>query len=205
MCLYSLRWLAALLLLAGRLVTAANAADAAGPQQVVQRFQDSLLAAMKTQGGYPARYRLLEPEVGRAFDFGDVARVALGRYWPKLTPAQRDSFVDVFSRLSAATYASQFDAYAGERFSPPTLEETRGDRAIVHSDLIESDDETVPFTYQLRQSQGRWRIVNVIANGVSDLAMKRAEYTDIIRNSGFDALLDRLRQKVARYGNGETG
>lgn len=192
-------------LLACQLFPAARAAGAmATPQQIVRQFQDSLLAAMKEGGGYASRYRLLEPAVRRAFDFEDVARVALGRYWLQLTPEQRAAFADVFAQLSAATYSARFNVYSGEHFTEPKPGKVSGGRAIVHSDLVDAEDEVVPFTYQLRETEGAWCIVNVIASGVSDLAVKRAEYSDIIRNEGFDALLDRLRQKVAQYGGGDN-
>ena len=184
------------------LVAPAGAVEApAEPQQVVQLFQDSLIAAMKQgpQAGYAGRYRLLEPALKQAFDFDTIAMVVLGQYWPQLQPTQRTAFVDIFSRLSIATYASRFDTYSGEYFSPPKLGKASDDRAIVHSDLIDGEDNTVSFTYQMRKSDGQWRIINVIASGVSDLAVKRAEYTEIIKNNSFDTLFDRLKQKIAAY------
>ena len=39
--------------------------------------------------------------------------------------------------------------------------------------------------------------MNVVAKGVSDLSLKRAEYTAVIDSEGFDSLLNRLRGKVS--------
>lgn len=172
-----------------------------GPGQVIQDFQDTLIAVMKQgkQLGYTGRYRMLKPVVEETHDLGAIARVAVGQYWMQLDTTQRDELVDTFSKLSIATYASRFDSYGGESFSKPEVAKTANERAIVNSDLIESDGTKVSFAYQLRLGEGKWRIVNIIANGVSDLAMKRAEYTGIIKNNGFATLIEKLKQKISQY------
>lgn len=184
----------------------AASAPAADPQQLIQHFQDTLLKAMKQgpQLGYAGRRRLLQPVLDQTFDWEGIARIALGQYWTRLDPAQRSRFVDTFGKLSAATYASRFDSYSGERFSAPEQVKADSGRAIVRSDLTASDGSTVSFSYQLHETGGQWRVVNVIADGVSDLAMKRAEYAGILSSSGFDGLMDRLEQKIVQYGTGKS-
>ena len=54
----------------------------------------------------------------------------------------------------------------------------------------------MPFNYLLRVNNGNWLILNVIAQGVSDLALKRADYAAVIKAEGFDALIDRINKKV---------
>jgi phospholipid transport system substrate-binding protein len=56
----------------------------------------------------------------------------------------------------------------------------------------------VRFDYVLRQTKDGWRIVNVLADGVSDLALKRVEYRAILQRDGFQGLIDMLKEKVAQ-------
>jgi phospholipid transport system substrate-binding protein len=53
--------------------------------------------------------------------------------------------------------------------------------------------------YILHRTEDQWRIINVIAEGVSDLALKRAEYAAFLKVKGFDALLMKLNEKIAQY------
>jgi phospholipid transport system substrate-binding protein len=177
-----------------------------GPVQVIQRFQDTLLSVMKQAQslGYDGRYKQLAPVVSATHDLAAIARVSVGRYWEALSAAQRDKLVDTFSRLSIATYAARFDGYSGETFSTPVLERHNTDRALVRTDLNQSDGEKVSFNYQLHNADGQWRIVNIITNGVSDLAMKRAEYTSVIKKDGFDALIGKLEEKITQYQKGSS-
>ena len=46
---------------------------------------------------------------------------------------------------------------------------------------------------------GKAQIINIIHDGISDLALKRAQYTSIIDRDGFPALLAKLVEKIAMY------
>jgi ABC-type transporter MlaC component len=76
---------------------------------------------------------------------------------------------------------------------------------VVHARLIKSSGEPVKFDYIMRRTDGGWRIVNIIVDGVSDLALKRAEYTSVMRDQSFEALIAQLRQKVQDYAKGYAG
>jgi len=51
----------------------------------------------------------------------------------------------------------------------------------------------------LKKKGESWRIINIIANGVSDLALKRSEYTSILKKDGFDALIIKINEKIESY------
>ena len=44
--------------------------------------------------------------------------------------------------------------------------------------------------------------MNVFADGVSDLALKRAEYTETVQKKGFAALVALLKAQIAGYAKG---
>ena len=77
--------------------------------------------------------------------------------------------------------------------------ETDGGRILVQSYLIKSDGGQVQLDYLLHRTGNQWRIVNIIAEGVSDLALKRADYSAFFKSKGFDALLKKLNEKVSQY------
>ena len=128
-----------------------------------------------------------------------VARVAVGRNWKQLTPAQQTAFTDAFTTVGIATYAANFREHGGEQFK--ILNEKPMDRGqvLVRSTLTRGDGGEVKFDYVMEQKEGRWMIINIIADGVSDLALKRAEYESVISKEGFDALYKSLLQKIEDF------
>ncbi len=76
-------------------MAAAPADDRAPAQQVIQSFDQALISVMKDAKslGYRGRYEKLAPVVENNFNMPVMARVAVGPYWDKFTPAQRKQLV----------------------------------------------------------------------------------------------------------------
>ena len=56
--------------------------------------------------------------------------------------------------------------------------------------------------YLLHETPDGLRVVNVIAEGVSDLSLKRAQFAAVIRDHGIEELLRRLEEQVAELAEG---
>jgi phospholipid transport system substrate-binding protein len=182
-------------------VPQAFAEQATGARQVVSNFQEQLIAVMKEgkQLGYTGRYNKLHEAVANSHDLTKIARIVVGKEWEKLSEAQQQQLTDVFSKLSVASYARNFKDYAGEAFVFDSEEETTRGGVVVHAHLTIPDEKDVKFDYMLKENGNSWRIINIIANGVSDLALKRSEYTSILQREGFDALITKINEKIDNY------
>ena len=172
---------------------------------VVTELQESIMTIMKKGHdlGYTGRYQSISPTVEKTHDLDTIARLVVGRHWKKLDARRRSAFIETFKDLSISMYAGRFKDYGGERFN--VVSETslkRGNRKLVTSRFVKSDGETLTFTYILHQVHDQWKIINVSVNGVSDLALKRAEYGGILRKDGFPTLIERLKSQIQKNAHG---
>lgn len=191
-------------LLLGLFTQAAVAAESAGvtsARQPVERLNDVLIDVMKNSARlkYQGRYKKLEPVVKDVFQFEAVAQIALGSHWKKLEQTQKITFIGVLTNLSVATYAAQFNEYAGEKFEYQSGEETKADRVTLRYLMVAPNEKPIKFEYIVNQFSGQWQIINIIVDGISDLALKKAQYTSVIDREGFDKLVAKLSQKVTDY------
>lgn len=172
----------------------------------VDELNQELIAVMKGGKtlGYEGRFKKLDPVVRRTFMFEAVAQIALGTHWKKLEESQKLIFMDKYRELSSATYASQFKDYGGEAFEYEAGQEVKPGRVMLRYNLVAPKEKHV-FEYQMAQFNGEWRIINIIVDGISDLALKKAQYTSVIDREGFDALIARLTQKIEDYGKATEG
>lgn len=186
------------MLLAVASAAAATASDTL-PTAPVETLHRTLLEIMRTASGSAAasRERSLEPAVRKVFDLGRLARVALGPHWNGLDSGQRAHMVDVVFRYTVASYAARFDGYSGERFETTGTRPLRRGRVLVRTLLHPPGGEPVRLDYVVQPSQDGWRIVNVVANGVSELALRRAEYDAVMAAEGFEGLVGRLERQIA--------
>ncbi len=175
--------------------------ESTSARQIVDKFQTELVQVMKNgkKLGYSGRFDKLETSVSNSHDLPKIARIVVGKEWEKLTEEQQKKLTDVFSKLSIASYAHNFKDFDGEAFVIDSEEETKMGGVVIHSHLDLPDDKPVKFDYMLKEKGVSWRIINIIANGVSDLALKRSEYTAILQRDGFDALITKINEKIDNY------
>jgi len=190
-----------ILLLFSAMHTSICFADELSARQVIEEFQNELLAVMK-QGkelGFKGRYEKLDAAVKKSHDLPKIARIVVGKQWEELSVQQQATLEKVFTQLSISAYADSFKEYAGETFSFISEEETGRGGVVIHSNLHIPGDRDVKFDYMMKKKDDGWRIINIIADGVSDLAVKRSEYTTVLTKQGFDALISKITEKIDKY------
>ena len=172
---------------------------------VVTELQESIMVIMKNGRdlGYTGRYQSISPAVERTHDLDTIARLVVGRHWKELDTSQRSAFIETFKDLSISMYADRFKKYGGEQFTILSEQPLkRGNRKLVISQLVKSDGEKITFNYVLHQIHDQWKIIGISVNGVSDLALKRAEYGGILRKDEFPTLIERLKTQIQKNAHG---
>jgi phospholipid transport system substrate-binding protein len=178
--------------------------EPSAPVITVDRLHSALLDVMKNAQtlGFEGRREKLAPVIGESLDLAFICRIVLGRHWDGLSQQERSRMIDTFTRLTITTYAARFDGFSGESFR--TVEEkamNRG-RTLVRTELTRPADEAIHLDYVLHQAQDRWRIINIVAEGVSDLSLKRADYGSVFKREGFERLMQKLEGQIEDLENG---
>jgi phospholipid transport system substrate-binding protein len=101
------------------------------------------------------------------------------------------------------TYAARFGKVAPDAFRP--LEAGAPDangRVQVTTAIKRESQPDVTLEYLLQPDGDDWKIINIVADGVSDLALKRAEYQRVFASGGIEGLIAELEQQTERLGGG---
>ena len=200
MSLGAFRLIRTLLLLASLALTPASAQAAPVPQTVseddaverVERVHAGMIAIMKAELPFDARARQFHDLVGDTFDLAIMARVSLGAGWRGLETDRRNRLRDLLHQLTAATYADRFARYKGQTFRTQESRQHSGSQVIVRTMLERVGDDPVSLDYHV----GPGGIYNIIANGVSDLSLRRTQYASVFRRDGIEVLLNRIEQQI---------
>jgi phospholipid transport system substrate-binding protein len=171
------------------LAFAARADEAASAREPVMRLHAALTALPGVEGGRPARLAALEPAIGTVFDLPAIARISLGRAWAGLDVAARETVTARLGALVTSTYVHRFAGARTPSFEILAVEGDPGGQRRVRTRLLRPDGEAVALDYLLVPGPDGPGIVDVVADGVSDLALRRAEYAALARRDGIDALL----------------
>ncbi len=90
------------------------------------------------------------------------------------------------------------------QFANAELVGMKSNRVTVRNMLVAPKEKPVKFEYVLGQASGQWVIINIVVDGISDLALKKAQYTSVIDREGFDSLMNKLTQKITDYASKNT-
>ena len=175
---------------------------AASPKEVVKEGVDAVIAILKDpalQGAEKEKIRKerIRSVVREVFDFREMSRRSLGRYWRKATEEERRRFVDLFTRLLESQYLDKLTAYHDEKVLY-TKERVRGRVALVKTLVVSRDGTEVPIDYRMVRKDGRWYVYDIVIEGVSLVANYRSQFREVLRKSSMEALLKELEGKVER-------
>ncbi len=178
---------------------AARAADSAVTAPI-QRLYDALLAIMKTGRATPFNQRAdqLAPVVDAVFDLPAILQTSVGPSWDAMPADQQSALRTAFHRYTIATYVANFDAFTGQRFevAPDTRALPNGEQ-VVTSRIIPASGEAHRLDYVMRQVNGAWQVVDVLADGtISRVAVQRSDFRRLLLQGGSAALVVSLQRKA---------
>lgn len=129
------------------------------------------------------------------FDFTTMSKLVLARNWRKLDKEQRVDFVREFKRNLSRTYGTRLDRYDQEDIEIfGTQIEPRND-VSVKTRIVGGQFDGAVISYRLRERSDRWRIIDVVIEGVSLVSNYRSQFAEILNTGTIDDLMVKLRDK----------
>jgi phospholipid transport system substrate-binding protein len=168
------------------------ATDPAAAQ--IEEFDRALLESMKAGETVAAaeRYRKLTPTIEKVFDLRAMTAFAVGPAWAGFSSEQQQAAVGAFERLTIASYAKNFRSFGGERFELDPAVASRGPDKIVQTQLIPVQKAPVSLLYRMREVAGTWKVIDVYYGAVSQLSIRRSDFTAPIAAGGVAGLITHL-------------
>ena len=178
------------------------------PKQVVQTAVERVVAVLEGTEATRDRSERGEPripsdghtrtEIRRIavdlFDFDDMARRTLSRHWAGRSRAEQAEFVTLFTDLLERSYVGRIEGYTGEKIAY-VGEKIDGAYAVVRSRIVSprGRPETA-VDYRLHRRDGRWKVYDVLIDGVSFVSTYRSQFNRVISAASYGALVEALRK-----------
>jgi phospholipid transport system substrate-binding protein len=166
----------------------------------IQTLCNALIGIMKAGHSAPfqQRFTTLAPVVDQVFDLPAVLQVSVGPSWSSLPADQQSTLETAFRRYTLANYVSNFDNFTGQRFvvEPDTKSLPNGEQ-LAQTKIISASGESHELDYVMRNVGGRWKAVDVLADGsISRVAVQRSDFRRLVARGGAQALIESLNQKT---------
>ncbi len=200
------RMLMAILLLVGGWTQASD--STADPVALIRSTADYVLEQVRErkaelQKDSSGIYELVQEKVLPHFDFRIMSRGALGKYWRRASEAQKQRIAREFRELLVRTYATTLLNYSDQEVEYlPFRGKPEDKRVTVATRVHDQGGPPIPINYRLyRTSDGRWKIYDVVVDGVSLVSNYRSSFAAEVKKSGIEGLISSL----ARHNRKQRG
>ena len=172
-----------------------------GPEELVKKVTEDVLAAVKSDkdlaaGDKQKALKLAEEKILPHIDFHEATRLAVGRSWRQATPEQRKKLVEEFRSMLVRTYSNALEGYQGQEMKVLPSRAKPGETDVtVRNQFTRAGGKPVPIDYQMRKTDGGWKIYDITVEGISLVLTYRSEFDQVVRQEGIDGLIKRLSQK----------
>ncbi len=170
-----------------------------GPEATVESLHNALLtiARMDGEDNFGKKYSSLEPTISECFDFRKIAKLVTGSHWEIGLKSEREDFEKSLLGVAVHNYVLNFKGNSKLQFK--LVKKTiRKNKAVIETSLINTGDTTTKLKYVLYKKKERWFIVNVVAQGVSDLSLKRADYMRFLESNTLGNLAKKLHGQIKK-------
>ena len=173
------------------------------PEALVKKVTDDVLQAIQNDKALQAGDRkkalaLAEEKVLPHVDFQEAARLAVGKAWNGASPEQRQKLVAGFRSMLVRIYSNAIDTYRGQtmRVQPVKMPPDATD-VTVRNQYLSPGRPPVTVEYAMRKTPEGWKIYDIVVENVSLVLTYRAEFEQVVRQSGVDGLIKRIAEKNA--------
>ena len=173
------------------------------PDVLVKSTADEVLTIVKKDkdiqaGDQKKIFALAEEKILPNFDFDRVSRMVLGKNWSRASKEQQDAFQKEFRSLMLRTYATALGKYRNQTINYKPLRAEPSDKEVtVKTEILQPGGQPIAVDYSLEKTGEAWKVYDIVIEGVSLVTNYRGQFSNEIRQSGMDGLIQKLADKNA--------
>jgi phospholipid transport system substrate-binding protein len=174
---------------------------AIGPDELVKSTAEDVLTIIKKDkdiqnGDQKKVFALAEEKILPNFNFDRVCRMVLGKHWHRATKEQQAAFQQEFRSLLLRTYATALSKYRNQTIEYKPLRSQPGDTDVtVKTEIVQPGGQPVAVDYALEKNGDSWKVYDIVIEGVSLVTNYRSQFSNEIKQSGMDGLIEKLATK----------
>ena len=151
--------------------------------------------ALQGEANKEAKQEKIEAIADEMFDYVALSRLTLGQNWKKFTGDQKKEFIQLYRSILEKAYMDRILSYTDEKviFDKETMLSDK--KAEVQTHILTKSVE-IPIFYRVYLKDGKWKVYDVIIEGISLIKNYRTQFKDILANNPPEEVLKILRKKT---------
>ncbi len=179
--------------------TSAAVAGADGARQFVDATGKQVLAILNSGNNKPSQQQQLRQLFSANVDIDWMSRFVLGRGWDQATDDQKKRYAQDYRQYLLVRYTSNFADYADSKYTITGVKsESNGQFTVdMQINTPQQGQQQTDAGYRVRaDANGKFKIIDIIVEGVSLITTEREDFNSVINQKGMDALISDIEAKI---------
>ena len=160
--------------------------------QVLAVLKDPTL---KSDSAKELKKKRLRVIFDNTFDYTELSRATLSRYWDKFNPEQQKEFTQLYKNLLEKLYMDEILSYKNQEIAFGKERPLGENRVEVDTRIISEKLET-PINFRLVSKSGQWWVYDFVIENISVVANYRSQFGRILTKDSPEKMLEDLRKKA---------
>ena len=151
--------------------------------------------ALKSDSAKELKKKRLRAIFDSTFDYTELSRSTLSRYWDKLNPDQQKEFMQLYKTLLEKLYMDEILSYKDQEIVFGKERALGENRVEVDTKLLSGSTET-PINFRLITKNNQWWVYDFVIENISVVANYRSQFGRILTKESPEKMLEDLRKRA---------
>ena len=169
------------------LLFSSNISFADEPSNWLKKEIDKILIAYQnSELPNENRFLMIEQTINNNFAGTGIAKFVAGDSWKSASKEVKKQYIKNFKRHLALNIASMMQGYSNQRYELSKSKIDEKNKIILIEMEIFSDTSSVVITWRVKESKGRYFIIDLIVADISLVVTKRSEFNSMLKNVNYN-------------------
>jgi phospholipid transport system substrate-binding protein len=180
--------------------SSASAADTKAVENFVSKISTDVLEVIRTAPSDDVKRAELEKVFVDVVDINWMGKFVLGKNSRGLAADKMAKFNETYKRYLVESYVPKFKKYTGQKVEIIGTTALEGGEVNVKTKIIpaKAGDPEVIADYRIATVDGKFKVRDITAEGVSLITTQRSDFGSIISQNGFDEFINKLDEKAKK-------
>ncbi len=131
------------------------------------------------------RFLMIEQTINNNFAGTGIAKFVAGDSWKSASNDVKKEYIKNFKRHLALNIASMMQGYSNQRYELSKSKIDEKNKIILIEMEIFSDTGSVVITWRVKESKGRYFVIDLIVADISLVVTKRSEFNSMLKTVNY--------------------
>ena len=132
------------------------------------------------------RFLMIEQTINNNFAGTGIGKFVAGEAWQNASKDTKKNYLKNFKRHLALNIASMMQGYSNQEYKLSESKIDKKNKVILIDMEIFSDTGSVVVTWRVKESKGRYFIIDLIVADISLVVTKRSEFNSMLKNVNYN-------------------